>query len=614
MLCWNRETTDQPVARMLEILSASYPIRDGKGGEVNLLFKHDPAVDRLTIACRNGTATIRHRDTASAARAVGSLLSGLVPEGSTMRERMPPATLGVMLDCSRNAVVTVAHFKQWLNRLALLGFNMAMLYTEDTYRLPGEPCFGYARGAYTMAELQEIDGHADALGLEMIPCFQTLGHLEQVLKWWPYDPIKDNDAILLVDDERSYGLIGKMLDFWSDAFGSRRVHIGMDEAYGLGRNRFLDRFGYHEKLDVFKRHLARVAGMCRERGLKPIIWSDMLFCLSNSTGSYYDPTCADADRAAKSIPAATTLVYWDYYHTEVKFYRDAIARHRAMGFEPMVASAVMTPYRFWYDHGHARQHAVPCIQACRREGVEGLFFTLWGDDGAYCDFDSAQAGLTLLAEYVFSERVSQGNLHSRFHALCGGDYRAHRIASEIHALPGIRTAGILWDDPLLGIYMRGRLLASPESLRVATAHYASVATRLAAYRDDRAAGDVNHAWIVAKVLAQKSAFADDLLAAYSARDQARLIELSDRVPAIVAGLRELAGSFRRIWMERNKPFGLEVLQIRLAGLVARFEELAIRLEELQQGRIQIIEELEENSPGCHGYEQYRRLASATVRL
>jgi hypothetical protein len=32
-----------------------------------------------------------------------------------------------MLDCSRYAVMNVAHVKQWLRRLALLGYNQVML-------------------------------------------------------------------------------------------------------------------------------------------------------------------------------------------------------------------------------------------------------------------------------------------------------------------------------------------------------------------------------------------------------------------------------------------------------------------------------------------------------
>ena len=39
---------------------------------------------------------------------------------------------GTMLDCSRNAVMTVESVKHWIDLTADLGYNMLMLYTEDT--------------------------------------------------------------------------------------------------------------------------------------------------------------------------------------------------------------------------------------------------------------------------------------------------------------------------------------------------------------------------------------------------------------------------------------------------------------------------------------------------
>ena len=66
--------------------------------------------------------------------------------------------------------------------------------------------------------------------------------------------------ILLVDDERTYALIEKMIAFWSEALGSRRIHIGMDETHDLGRGRFLDKFGYESGFELFNRHLGKVPG------------------------------------------------------------------------------------------------------------------------------------------------------------------------------------------------------------------------------------------------------------------------------------------------------------------------------------------------------------------
>ena len=48
-------------------------------------------------------------------------------------------TLGVMIDMSRNAVMSVAGLKRFLPLLKKMGYNCVMLYTEDTYEVDGEP-------------------------------------------------------------------------------------------------------------------------------------------------------------------------------------------------------------------------------------------------------------------------------------------------------------------------------------------------------------------------------------------------------------------------------------------------------------------------------------------
>jgi hypothetical protein len=45
-------------------------------------------------------------------------------------------------------------------------------------------------------------------------------------------------------------------------------------------------------------------------------------------------------------------------------------------------------------------------------------------------------------------------------------------------------------------------------------------------------------------------------------------------------------------MRRNKPFGIEVIQIRLSSEITRYEETALRIQELLDGVVASIEELE----------------------
>ena len=56
---------------------------------------------------------------------------------------------GVMLDMSRNAVMTVENVKKYIDNLSKMGFNTLLLYIEDTYEVKNEPYFGYMRGRYT---------------------------------------------------------------------------------------------------------------------------------------------------------------------------------------------------------------------------------------------------------------------------------------------------------------------------------------------------------------------------------------------------------------------------------------------------------------------------------
>ncbi|MFA6176884.1 MAG: family 20 glycosylhydrolase, partial [Phycisphaerae bacterium] len=297
-LCWSKQTAPVELHSMLSALAEDYPVVRGKtkdGIQVEFIKSKHPGCS--SVSRKSDTATVEYDGISMAARALGTLLSGLESKESTVFK-----SLGIMLDCSRNAVMTVQHFKKWLRQLALMGYNQAMLYTEDTYKLPDEPHFGYMRGAYTEDELKEIDTYAASLGIEMIACIQTLGHLEQVLRWEPYGTIKDTSTVMLVDGEDTYKLIDKMIALWSRVFGSRRIHIGMDETHDLGRGKFLDKFGYERGFEIFNRHLAKVAEICENHQLKPMIWSDMFFRMGNKDLNYYDQATVIPAEVKAKIP------------------------------------------------------------------------------------------------------------------------------------------------------------------------------------------------------------------------------------------------------------------------------------------------------------------------
>lgn len=117
---------------------------------------------------------------------------------------------GTMLDCSRNAVMNVESIKKWIDITTDLGYNTLLLYTEDTYEVKDNPYFGYMRGRYRKEELKEINAYALSKGMELIPCIQTLAHMNAIIRWPAYREHVDTDDILLAGDKAVYELIDKM--------------------------------------------------------------------------------------------------------------------------------------------------------------------------------------------------------------------------------------------------------------------------------------------------------------------------------------------------------------------------------------------------------------------
>jgi hypothetical protein len=579
---------------MLDVLAEEYPIREnGEGVQLKFVQAGEPGILKMTPGA--GSLTIKYGSLMTAGRGIGHALSGKCVEENVVFE-----TLGIMLDCSRNAVMKTEYLKKWLRRLTLMGYNMVMLYCEDTYQLPDEPYFGFMRGGYSLEEMQDVDAYAARLGVEMVPCIQTLGHLEHMIRWHVYRNVTDTERVMMVDEEKTYALIEKMLQFWSSAFKSRRVHVGMDETHDLGRGRFMDKFGYERGFDLFNRHLDRVNQISKKFGYKPIIWSDMYFRMGNPDQNYYDPATVIPDDVKAKIPQDAELCYWDYYHRDEAFYSDWIQRHRDLGFEPLMGSGVWTWVCMWYDHEQTVATVTPCLSACRKAKVKDVFFTMWGDNGAYCEYDSSLAGLAWAADLSYGGGGSDDEVSPLFEAVCGGSYKDQLTACDMQ--PRIDwedgkmrcfTSLMIWEDPMLGLYWREFRHFDENIWEFIRKELAGTREKLAGSVDNREAGDIGHAWNICDFLVKKIDFRSALLAAYEKRDRKALTELKDRgVPEVNAAMEKMAASFRRQWLKRNKPFGLEIMQVRFGGQIARYNEIAVRIDELLSGVVDSIPELE----------------------
>lgn len=607
-LSWQKEKTPGELISMLNLLEDDYPIKESSEGLSLIFKKHEKGTK---IIYRENEAFIYYDSISSAARSIGTVLSEIGKDTGAFTEESPFETFGILIECSRNAILTVDYFKQWLKRLSLMGCNLAMLYTKDAYELPGEDYFGYLRGRYTLDELREIDDFASKLGIEMIGCIQALGHLEPVLRWPAYASVKDTSSVLLTTEEKSYELVDKMMKFYSKAFKSRRIHLGMDETHDLGRGTYMDKNGYRRGFDIYNDHLSRISGMCKKHGLSYMIWSDMYFRMGSKTQNYYDKEAVIPEDVKEKIPKDAQLVYWDYYHKDEEFYIEWIKRHKALGFPPFMASGIWTWGLLWHNHKQTEETVGPCISACIKEEVKELVFTAWGDDGMLCDFDSAQAGLCYAAEKAFAgKNFDEKNAAKRFKAICGGDYGLHKKASEISDLEeGVRALFTLWDDPLLGIHWKNQ--ETPKSYwQNVLRKYAEVESALE-NAEEGGAGDISRIKKIVRFLKNKIDFKLKLDAAYEQRDFQALGLLKENIQVIIDELDELIASFRSHWNKRYKSFGFEFVHVRLGGQKERFKELSIRIDELLSGKTASIPELDEKAHYHKSGFSFQQLATGS---
>ena len=506
-------------------------------------------------------------------------------------------SFGVMIDCSRNAVPSVAGLKRFFDVISKMGYNCAMLYTEDTYEVKGEPRFGYKRGRYSVEELKEIDRYAASVGIELIPCIQTLAHLNSIFRWGEYKRIQDIDDILLMEDPRTETLIENMFATLSEAISSRKIHIGMDEAHNVGRGKYLDRHGLCDRYEILLRHLNRVCEIARKYGYEPMMWSDMFFRLGNKGEYYVDEPIPFSKEITDQVPADCTMVYWDYYSNQATRYDAMLESHKNLSDKVWFAGGSWVWGGFAPHSRYSNVRNALAIPACIRHGVRNAFLTMWGDNGGECPYASALAGLMYAA--ALAQEMDEAEMKAKFKEITGenyDDFLALDLPNYVYGESiSVGTANYsknrLYDDPFLA------MLSANTKEEVDGSIYADYAARL---HENAKNGNAEFAYLyesmacLCDVLTVKFDLGNRTRELYAADDKDGLRALAEKDYTKTIDLVEaFYEAYRKQWYHFNKTYGFEVQDSRLGGLMRRLKNCKEQLIAYASGEISAIEELKE---------------------
>lgn len=588
-------TDDQRLQTALNLLCAHAPLYSGLS-ELSVTWLPGDGSGLRWVREEN-QLTLQADSISDALCLLGRALTGAEKKSECLAPRF--ARLAAMIDLSRNSVYTLKTMKRFLCQLALMGFNTAYLYMEDTYELPGYPYFGYRRGRYDLAEQKELDDFAHALGIELVPCIQTLAHLRTAIRWKYMEPMRDTADNLMVGQEGTNALVEAMIAHFSQTFRSRRIHLGMDEAVSLGTGRYLRHQGYRPHREIIMEHLQTTCRVCKKYGMEPMIWDDMLFRDQTPLMNYYGDSDPITPEQKSRYPDNLSFVYWDYYHDTREEYARQLGRR---GCVKTIFAGGMWKWGGWIPNFTKSFHDSICaVDACCACDVQEIIVTLWGDDGDETPLSAVLPGLALFGLLRFDHaKPSQTDRMCRL--LSDTPLAVYEAMEQLDLIPELPEKNLealiphkllLYGDMASELFM-GSITEDPRRL---ARHYRALSEQYAAMganiRDTHLQDILRMYTHLAGSLWARCEAALALHDGYRKKEPSAIDDAVRKLFTFSEHVKQLHSAAVLVWSRECKGQGMEIIDLRLGGIQARCQALAQRLKLYREGILDTLTELDE---------------------
>lgn len=572
------------------LLTHYYPQRFSLTSGVPIVFKK-VSTQGFAVIFESEQIIVSYCNKSAKYRALGQLLAN---KRQNIFQKQPPITFrAVSIDVSRNGVLRIPILKEILIRFALLGINKVILYIEDTFEVAGQPLIGYKRGAYSKNEIKEVAIFAKWFGIELIPGIQTLGHLSQILKFDDYFKYRDNKFVLNANNPETYELVESLILNAVEPFGSKYIHVGLDETDGIGRGQAFKENTLIDPLKIFLKHLKLVSNICKKIDLHPIVWTDVML-----EGN--DHIRKLAPEEVRKLPNNIFYNYWNYYSSDIERYKLRIEQHRDRGMDPIVSPGVWNWNRFWGWYPKFYSTAIPCLEAAKDKGCTRVSITMWGDDGQECPFNTNWPSLCLFAESCWTENVDLLEVKKLCLGIVEEEYYNFVIPSEMDSFgeEDIKSSSnecniakcLLYDDPLL------RLYTSHVGSKKYNERFSILNKKIEAILNscNPKYKDLFHfAYTLTLCLSFKSDLGNKAFEAYQNRDHSLLLGIVREAQQVEMLLEDTWEAHRKVWLQEHKPFGIEIIDKRYAATIFRVKVFRKKIASFIDGHSRIIEEFEE---------------------
>ena len=334
---------------------------------------------------------------------------------------------GVSDDISRGQVSTMANFKKIIRFMGRHKMNFYTPYIEDVLEFEAYPSIGEGRGALSKDEVRALQDYAAKWHVDVVPTFQTLGHYENILNMNKFVKYAEypGAASLNTQDSTTYAFLETLLDEVAALFKSKYVHIGVDEAWAIGKGASKEAVEEKGVAAVLAEHVRKVQDMLAERGKKVIMYGDMP--LRHPKGRP-----ENVQGTFKGIPKDVIFLDWQYAATDYYPSTDIFAK---AGRPFIIGPALQNWRRVYPNQAAAWTNIYQGTLAGYRDGALGSVVHSWGDMGGPNFRELNYRGYAYAAECAWNPTGAQERtIDRRFNTLFYG-----RDADKLHAIEALLT-------------------------------------------------------------------------------------------------------------------------------------------------------------------------------
>lgn len=274
---------------------------------------------------------------------------------------------GIAQDISRGQIFTLENAKRYIRIISHYKLNFYCLYIEDVFYHPKHPLIGKNRGALTSMDIKELDLFAKNHYVELVPIFECLGHVDNILQHQKYRDLGEFPSAQCLDisNQEIFNFLEDYISEISECFSTSYFHIGCDESFDLGKYNSKDLIEKISKSKAITEFYEKMYRIVKKNGNDQMI--------------IYDDIVRKDKYILEHLNKDIIMMYWNY-SPKKKFNR--LENLFETGFKVIVSPAMLNWNRNFPDNINASKNIINLINKAynfRNQGCLGVLTSTWGD-------------------------------------------------------------------------------------------------------------------------------------------------------------------------------------------------------------------------------------------